>query len=345
MTEIPPPAQPTVDAIYDALVAGAAERERYDGYGVSVSLLGSPCDRQLWYQLRWASPPEVVTQGRKLRIFARGNAAEERILGDLKAAGLQVEEVDPATGKQWKLARANGLIRGKADGVCLGVLEAPKAKHVVEIKCIKAADWRGIAKHGLKKHKPEHWMQLHEGMAALGIERGLYIAENADTCELLTERLHLDHEEAARQEARVLRLAEQNDAPLRIADAPVRPPCLFCTHKATCFENASPRRHCRTCVWFSFGSDGNGNCARFQEPRSPERQREGKDCPAHRYLPTLVNGMQVDAADDGAWIEYELPDGTIWRDDGEEDASIPDPEDLKPVVTDHYIDFARLGKD
>jgi hypothetical protein len=316
MVDLPDPAMPTIDAIMSALVRREnAWRGSYDGYGVSVSMLGSECDRQLWYQLRWASVPEVIAEGRKFRIFARGNAAEQRILDDLREAGIVVQDVDPDTGKQWRLSRANGWIRGKADGVVLGVIEAPKARHVVEIKCLKAADWRAILKRGLRKQKPEHWMQLHEGMAALGIDRGIYIAENADTCELLSERLHLDHEEAAKAAARVLRLTTENDAPLRIADAPARPPCLFCSHKAVCFENAAPRQHCRTCLFFTFTSDGNGHCDRFGEARSPDLQREG--CPAHLFLPTLIDGEQIDAADDGSWIDYQLPNGTVWRDGAE----------------------------
>ena len=321
MAELPPPTQPTVDAIYRAHVEAAAANDRHEGYGVSVSLLGSPCDRQLWMTLRWASPPEIITEGRKLRIFARGNAAEQRIIDDLRLAGLQVEDVDPETGRQWRLSRANGWLRGRADARCVGVIEAPKAQHVVEIKCIKAADWRAIQRHGLRKQKPEHWMQLHEGMASLGIDRGLYIAENADTCELLTERVHLDHEVAAMQEARVLRLVDDHDAPMKIADAPKSPPCLFCTHKAMCFESAAPRRHCRTCIFFAFTRDGNGHCARFDEPRSPDRQKAGAECPAQRLLPTLVPGDQIDAADDGSWIEYRLADGTIWRDGADDPAT------------------------
>jgi hypothetical protein len=311
MVEIPAPIQPTVDAVMQALVEARNANPSYEGYGIGASSLGTPCDRQLWYTLRWASPSEVITEGRKLRIFARGNAAEQRILADLGRV-LTIEEHDPATGKQWRFSRANGWIRGKADGRCIGVLEAPKAEHVIEIKCIKAADWRGIAKHGLAKHKPEHWMQLHEGMAALGVERGLYIAENADTCELLTERIHLDHEVAAKVEARVLRLVDEHVVPLRVNDAPTKPPCLFCTHKAVCFENAAPRRTCRTCIFFAFGRDGAGHCERFDEPRLPDRQRE--NCGAHLYLPTLVGGDQVDAAEDGSWVEYRLPDGSTWRD-------------------------------
>ena len=250
MVAIPAPVQPTVDAIYHAKEVANEWRGQYEGYGISASALGTPCDRQLWLSLRWASAPEVVN-GRRLRIFDRGNAAEQRIIEDIRAAGIEVEDVDPATGKQWRIHLARGFLRGTADGICLGVLEAPKARHVIEVKCLKAADWRAIEKHGLREKKPEHWHQLHTGMVALGCDRGLYIAENADTCELLTERLRLDVEEAGRQEARVLRALDEHEAPLgMLGDASTakqrealagRPPCRFCDHRGIC--SALPLRH------------------------------------------------------------------------------------------------------
>lgn len=323
MTALPPPPQPTVDAIMAALEAENAQRPHYRGYGISASALGTPCDRQLWLNLRWASPPETM-EGKKLRIFARGNEAEDRILRDLVRAGLNVQDVDPATGKQWRFALANGMLRGKADGRCVGVIEAPKAEHVIEIKCIKAAKWRGIKKHGLAKHAPEHWHQLHAGMAGLGIERGIYVAENADTCEILTERIRLDHEEAARQEARVIRAAEDHEPPMGMtAEATTEiktgkimnsPPCLFCDHRGFCFEDAPALRSCRTCLHFTFTSDGNGHCARFDEPRTPKRQQEGAECPAHLFLPSLVHGDQVDADAEAETITYQMRDGTEWTD-------------------------------
>lgn len=323
MTALPEPSQPTVDAIMAALVDEAARRPQYRGYGISASSLGTPCDRQLWLDLRWASAPEVRT-GKALRIFARGNAAEARILDDMRRAGLDVLEGDPDTGKQFRFALANGFLRGKADGRCWGVLEAPKAEHVVEIKCIKAAKWRGIQKHGLAKHAPEHWHQLHAGMAGLGVERGLYIAENADTGELLTERLRLDHEEAMRQEARVLRAVEDHEPPMGMtAEATTEiktgkimnsPPCLFCDHRGFCFEGAPAMRSCRTCLHFTFTSDGNGHCARFDEPRTPARQQEGAECPAHLFLPALIHGDQIDADPETETITYQMRDGSIWTD-------------------------------
>ena len=54
MVALPPPAQPTVDAIWRAREAEAAAdpRSAYEGYGVGASALGTSCDRQIWLTLR-----------------------------------------------------------------------------------------------------------------------------------------------------------------------------------------------------------------------------------------------------------------------------------------------------
>ena len=307
MVEIPPPAQPTVDAIWKAREDEAAAKPRYESWGISASALGSPCDRQLWLGLRWASPPETMT-GRKLRIFERGDIEEERVLADLRLAGIEISR------EQERFALANGWLRGKIDAFGVGFLEAPKAGHVTEVKSAKAADYRAVQKHGVAKHKPEHWHQLHTGMAATGTERGAYVIVNKDTEEIHIERINLDVEVAARQEARVLRIVEDHEAPGKIAEEPKGPPCLFCQHKALCFERAMPRRSCRTCVFFTFTRDGDGHCERWNEPRKPERQREGKDCPTHAFLPSLIPGEQIDADPDAGTITYRMHDGAIWVD-------------------------------
>ena len=311
MTELPIPPMPTVDAIWAAYEANA--RPQFDGYGIAASAIGRECDRELFYTLRWASPAEKLT-GRKLRIFARGNMEEQRVLDDLRMVGLEVLDHDDMTGKQWTFSRARGWLRGKADGKISGVIEAPKAEHVLEIKSLKAADWRAIIRHGLLKAKPEHWHQLHEGMAGLGIARGLYVGVNKDTEEILTERLRLDGEVAARSEARVLRIVDATDAPSRIADKPEAFACRFCNHVATCHGATLPRRNCRTCIHLTLTESGVGHCERFNEPRDPKAQAQGSECPAHLYLPSIVPGEQIDADPEAETITYQLRDGSEWTD-------------------------------
>ena len=316
MAAIPPVENPTVLAIWRAREAEAASDSRagHEGFGIAASAVGTSCDRQLWLSLRWASPPEAPT-GRQLRIFERGSLEEERVLGDLRRAGVEISR------EQERFALAGGWLRGKIDGVGVGFLEAPKAEHVLEIKSMNASGWRSVQKHGLMRSKPEHWHQLHAGMAALGIARGAYVTVNKDTEEILIERVRLDVEEANRQEARVERLVAEHEPPLKIAENAERPPCRFCRHKRHCFEAAMPRRHCRTCLHFAFGRDGNGHCARFDEPRSPQRQQEGKDCPAHLFLPALVPGEQIDADTEAETVTYRMQSGAIWVDGATEETA------------------------
>lgn len=306
MAKLPDPPQPTVDAIYEAIERREAEKPRRPPRGISASYLGTECDRALFYELRWASPPPTFP-GRILRIFDRGDEEERRVLRDLRDAGLEIDE-------QARFTAANGFIRGRADGICTGVKEAPAKQHVLEIKSAKASDWRAVKRHGLAGKKPLHWHQLHAGMASLGIDRGLYVMVNKDTEEILTERIKLDPEEAAKQEARVTRIVETHDAPGRINDDPKSFACRFCKHREVCHEQRWPSRHCRSCLHFSFTRDGVGNCARFDHPLLPDRQEEG--CPAHLYLPALVPGEQVDADMEAETVTYEMPDGSTWVDGG-----------------------------
>lgn len=315
MTALPSAPMPTVDAIWATRVRNA--RPAYEGYGIAAATLGRECDRALWYGLRWASPPEEMT-GRKLRIFERGDIEEGRVIADLRAAGLNVLDRDEATGRQWSFTLANGWLRGKADGRCTGVVEAPKAEHVLEVKSLNAADWRAVFRRGLREAKPDHWHQLHSGMAGLGIARGLYVGVNKDTEDILTERLRIDAAEAARQEARVLRIVDAHDPPPRVSDKPDSYACRFCTHRAACHEKAFARRHCRTCLHFSLTRDGLGHCHRFNEPRDPRAQKSGSDCPAHLYLPGLVPGEQVDADEASETITYRMSDGSEWTDGAQE---------------------------
>ena len=60
---------------------------------------------------------------------------------------------------------------------------------------------------------------------------------------------------------------------------------------------------------------------RFDEPRSPQRQQEGRDCPTHLFLPALVSGEQVDADPEAETVTYRMRDGTVWIDGPREQAA------------------------
>ena len=111
-----------------------------------------------------------------------------------------------------------------------------------------------------------------------------------------------------------MRIVDANDAPQRASDKADAFMCRFCQHKATCHEGAPARRSCRTCLHFTFTSDGNGHCERFAAPKRPDAQKAGGDCPCHLFLPSLVAGEQIDADPTAETITYRMNDGSEWTD-------------------------------
>lgn len=322
MAPLPPPANQTVTAIYRGYEQ-ARRDERRPHLGASV--LGRECDRELWYIFRWATKAEHA--GRLLRLFARGDLEEPRLIEDLRRIGVTVLDLDPDTGKQWDVRDLGEHFGGSMDAVALGVLEAPKTWHLLEFKTHNAKSFAKLLKDGVQQSKPEHWAQMQTYMHLAGLERALYLACNKDTDELYQERIHADAAAAIRLIERARRIIFAARPPARISEDPAFFKCRFCDHRSICHEGNLPEVNCRTCIHSSPLEAGGWQCERWNKPISTEEQRVG--CPNHLMHPDLVPGEQIDAGAD--WIEYRMPDGTTWRDgfspvlDGEspEDEELP----------------------
>lgn len=306
MTPLPTPISPTVAAIYAAYEAA---NESWDSWGLSVGELGNECDRALFYNLRWASPTEEV-DGRKVRIFRRGDIAEQRLIDDMERIGVEV------FGQQDRIRLVAGHVRGKIDGRLLGVLEAPKTEHIFEAKSAKGALWRALAKAGVREAEPKHFVQCQLGMHMFGLTRAFYACENKDTEEIYAERINYDLEFCLRLLARAQRIVESDEPPPRISNKPDAFVCKFCRHAALCHQPTVtwPRVNCRTCFFARPTMDGDAQwmCGRFSKPLSIDEQRAG--CEAHLFVPGLVPGVQLDSNAEEEWISYTLASGEVWTD-------------------------------
>lgn len=305
MPRLPDPIQHTAAAIDDYWAAQS--RQNNDSAGVPISQCTHACDRALWYGLRWASVGEKPS-GKRERRFRTGRQYETWLLNDLRAIGCEVEEIDPATGKQFLAELAGGWLRGRADGKATNVPGARKAVHVVECKSLNDRDFKAIAKKGVQEGKPEHYVQTQLYMHGLSESRALYIGSNKNTDEILCERLHYDPVICAEHETRVEQIARSE-----------RPPqknegwyCSFCNHANVCLNGAFARHNCRTCLHATPAAVGgmDWHCARWEKPLDWNAQQAG--CPAHRFIPELVPGEQIDV--DGDCVVYRLEDGREWRD-------------------------------
>lgn len=288
------------------------ERQPAEPHGVFLrpSGLGNECDRALWYAFRWASQPEAFPP-RILRIFQNGHDREARIVEMLKGAGIDVQDRDPETGKQWRAVLIPGLCEGSCDGVAMNVPEAPKTAHLVEIKTMSKARWEAWRRKGVRESDPKYYVQIQLYMHGLGLTRCLFVAENQDSKEIEAERIAYDPAFALAQVERARRIAFAENPPPRVSDDPDNWLCRKCPSRAVCHDGEAPPRNCRTCLAASV-AEGGWRCERHGVALDAAAQAAG--CPVHLYLPGLVAGDVVTADERAATVTYRMPDGSMWTD-------------------------------
>lgn len=319
MPAIPTPFLHTIAAM-DAAIEATARNG--DSAGVSMSAVSNPCDRAIWYGFRWAAPPEA-SEGRRERRFRTGNQYERWLLDDLRSAGCDVIEIDEATGRQLRVELADGHLRGKVDGLATGIVEAPKAQHIVEAKSHNERSFKEVVKKGVKDAKPDHYAQCQLYMHGLGLTRCLYLAANKNDDAIHAERIAYDPAFCLALVSRIERIVQANRPPAKLFEDPSSKAafaCQWCTARGVCHEAQFARHNCRTCIHSSPVAGAGWTCARWDKALSYNEMQAG--CPAHRYIPDLVPGEQIDVIGDDV-IVYRLPDGTEWHDGeaGEERAA------------------------
>ena len=187
MAELPAITSLTREAIFSAY-----EADTRDGFRthLGASLIGKECERALWYDFRWATKAKFP--GRVLRLFETGNREEDRLVGNLRRTGATVLEVDPETGRQFRVQAHGGHFGGSLDGVAINLLEAPKTWHVLEFKTHSNKSFNDVAAKKVRVSKPQHFAQMQIYMHLVGINRAMYLAVNKDTDDLYVERVEAD---------------------------------------------------------------------------------------------------------------------------------------------------------
>lgn len=291
----------TLDAIEAAVLANSDNGHRAH---LGASQIGKPCARALWYGFRWATAPKFPP--RILRLFQRGHKEEDNINSLLRAAGITVHSVDPATGRQFNFG--NGHFAGSMDAALVGLPEAPKAWHVGEWKTHSFKSFNSLAAKGVKTAKPEHWAQMQCYMAWTGMQRAFYLAVCKDDDRLHAERIDFDKDAAAALFAKADAIINASEPPQRLSEDPSWFECKFCEHAPTCHGTQAPDVSCRTCTHSTPAPGGAWSCARHKRPISTAKQRQG--CDAHRYIPAVLHWLKpVDACETDNWVEYETKTG------------------------------------
>ena len=330
ISDLIPKIPPTVSAIY-----ANYKKEGDDGHmsrTLSVSLLGRPCGRFLWYSYRQCVKPKF--DGRMYRLFDRGNIEETRMNADLRAIGCVVHEIDERTGKQFCVKSLGGHLKGYMDSCILGLPEAPKTWHVGEYKTHNSKSFKKLVKDGLKKAKPEHYAQVMIEMHLTGMTRALYLACNKDTDELYSKRIRYDRAEGDVLHAKADRIISAPEPPARFSEKPDYYICRFCDANAICHQKNQDtvvlpiqKLSCRQCCHATPIKEGDGalwSCKKGATVGTEVSCPEEEICEGHLVLPSLINFAEptdygfapIGERDDPhgkEWVEYTNRDGGKWR--------------------------------
>jgi hypothetical protein len=315
MVALPAPPDPTLEAVDRAIEMRENVGRR--GRSLPMGSIGYPCDRALFYAFRWAGEPKSFPAD-VLKKFADGHHGEDVQAARLRLVeGIELWTVDPETGGQYAVSDCEGHLQGRIDGVILGLLQAPMTPHVWEHKQTelqsKLEQLKAEAgeKHALFQWNPRYWATAQLYMRYTELDRHYMTVASPGGRRTVSVRTDYDQHYADQYAARARYIIYANRAPARISENPAWHECRWCDFYAICHQEAMPARNCRTCMASTPVADGGWRCDRWDKPLSYEEQQKG--CNDHLFLPSLIPGEQVDAADDGTWVEYLMADGVVWR--------------------------------
>lgn len=312
------------------LVAIDREMEERENSRPPRSYLGKSglahgCDRKHWYDFRGASKSSF--DAATLRRFADGHLGEDVMAERLRLVpGLKLWTHDNE-GRQFGYSTNGGHSRGHADGILIGLIQAPKAKHIWEHKQVAESSFKKLEKlkadlgekNALQKWNPIYYGQAVQYMDGLSRKWGEKIARHYLTVatpggRMITScRTDENPELAVELQAKADRIIA-SDRPLdRMSENPGWFECKWCNHHATCHEQKVPLPTCGTCAYSTPMEDGDKrwHCAYHDiQNITPDVWLNG--CESHQFIPDLVPWRPVDARNLD-YVEYALEDGRTFK--------------------------------
>ena len=204
----------------------------------------------------------------------------------LRADGWIIYDIDPATGKQWRVEAIEGHFSGSLDAIGY-----PPAKYgvfmwlLIECKTNKSGNnangiepgnkWKELEAYKLEIGKPLHWAQANVYGYLKGLSHVVYFNTNKDDDRMHIECAALQPEVAHKNLAKAEFVILSNSPPPKLHQNSAHRDCQWCDALAICHKGAPLLRGCRSCR-FSIPVQAKGwSCTRYQVALSDELIKTG----------------------------------------------------------------------
>jgi ribosomal protein S27E len=265
---------PKQNPVYEIMETGLIYQNFRPYLGLSG--IGSPCHRNIWMNFRWVHRTSI--EPRVHRIFKRGDLEEERVISDLKQAGMIVDS------EQLQICDETGHIHGHIDGIVTCVPGAEKTKHLLEIKTMNDKRFKEYIKNGLKQTNYEYYVQVNMYMGYLELNRCLYCVTNKNDESRSFERYEFDDDCFIVHKAKAFKILITEEIPNKIGQR-TWIDCRFCSHKEYCHGTDKTEVNCRTCSNVNLEMQGKWSCSLTGIELSIDEQLKG--CSKYRKLECL----------------------------------------------------------
>lgn len=264
-------------------------QERRNSRRLGGSIIGDECRRKIWYSFRHVRFPEF--KAKTLRTFETGHWAEDRMIGALRAAGLEI------VGTQHEVTDSTGHLVGKFDGVIMknGV------GRLLECKTSNSKGYKEFLKNGPKK---EHMAQMEFYLELDGtLKKWAYLIWNKDTSEI-GEAQGMKTRAGADLVKKGQEIVQATRPPEKLSQDPSFFKCKFCDFSGICHGKELPEKNCRTCIHSTPVLIGKWECAAGHEC--------GEVCGDYLAHPDLMKNTLGEVLDAGqGWIKYEKKTLTV----------------------------------
>ncbi len=258
------------------------------GY-LGMSGIASDCERKLWYGFHWVNPLRSHTQ-RIERIFNTGHIAESFVISDLKRIGCEVyrygedghkiEMTGAKDEKQDECSDIAGHFKGHTDGNIIGVPEAPKTEHLLEIKTHNDKSFKDLLKNKVRVSKPVHYGQMQIYMHYRKQTRALYVAYNKNDSAYYFERVYYDQTVAEDLVRKAREIITSEQPPTKKFEKTWFA-CKWCDYKDICHGSELPAANCRTCEHGDIENEGKWSCGLDDKELDKASQLRG--CEFHKF--------------------------------------------------------------
>lgn len=232
---------------------------------LGASIIGRPCDRYLYGVFHWWK--KNTAKGQMLRLFQRGKDEEKQMNYLLRGIGFDIQEFDPATGKQWNVSFLNGHFGGGSDGkIAFPQSWNVPGLFVPEYKTSgTGSKFNNLSKEGgIEKNKEEHFVQQSVYGYGLKIPYGVYLAVNKNDDSLCCEVTKLSIEKAEGAIRRAENIIATDYVPAMMPGAKSTYfVCKMCDFHRVCHEGGKIEKNCRSCVHSTPVANAEWRCTKY----------------------------------------------------------------------------------